>query len=63
VQQTQIFIAGPLRLLGQQHVVRLPKTAGREQIGLIAILRECPRLAHQPANDVPIVDVVFLLAA
>jgi hypothetical protein len=62
VQQTQVFLAGPLRLLGQQHVVRLPKTAGREQIGLIAILRERPRLAHQPADDVAIIDAMLILA-
>jgi hypothetical protein len=62
VQQTQVFLAGPLRLLGQQRVVRLPKTASREQIRLIAILRERPRLAHQPANDVAIVDAMLVMA-
>jgi hypothetical protein len=63
MQQTQVFLAGPLRLLGQQHVVRLPKPAGREQIRLIAILRERSRLPHQPANNVAVVDVMFLLAS
>jgi hypothetical protein len=62
VQQTQVFLAGPLRLLGQQHIVRLPKTAGWEQIGLIAILRKRPWLADQPANDVAIIDAMLILA-
>jgi len=30
VQQTQVFLAGPLRLHGHQHVIRLSKPAGRE---------------------------------
>jgi hypothetical protein len=62
VQQTQVFLASPLRLLGQEHVVRLPKPAAREQIRLIAILRERSRLPHQPANNVAVVDVMLLLA-
>jgi hypothetical protein len=62
VQQTQVFLAGALPLLGQQHIVRLTKTAGREQIGLVAILRERPRLTHQPTDDVPIIDAMLVLA-
>jgi hypothetical protein len=46
----------------QQLVVRLPKTARREQRRLIAIVRECSRLAYQPADDVPVIDEMLVLA-
>jgi hypothetical protein len=46
----------------QQFVIRLAKAARREQRRLIAVVRERSRLAHQPANDVPVVDAMLVLA-
>jgi hypothetical protein len=62
MQQPQVFLARPLRLLRHQHVVRLPKAARWEQICLIAILGERPRLTHQPTDDVPVVNAMLVLA-
>jgi len=46
----------------QQLIVRLPKTARRKQRRLIAVVRERAGLAYQPADDVPVVDEMFVLA-
>lgn len=46
----------------QQLVIRLAKAARREQRRLIAVVRESSRLTHQPANDVPVVDEMLVLA-
>jgi hypothetical protein len=62
LQNPQILLARTLGLLGQQPIVRLPKTHRRKQVRLIAIAGERPRLAHQTIDDVPIVDVVLVLA-
>jgi len=44
----------------QQIIVRHPEITRREQVRAIAITGERARLAHQPVDDVPIVDVMLV---
>jgi len=62
VQNPHVFPARPRRLTRQQGVVRLPELARREQRRLVAVIRERSGLAHQPADDVPVVNEVLVLA-
>jgi hypothetical protein len=63
VQDAQVFLGRPLRLLLHQPVVDQPEAAGREQVVPVAVVGERPRLAHQPVDDVPVVDAVLAPAA
>jgi hypothetical protein len=63
VQDAQVLLGRPLRLLLHQPVVDQPETTRREQVVAVAIGRERPRLAHQPVDDVPVVDAVLAPAA
>jgi hypothetical protein len=45
-------------LLFDQAVIDETKAAGGEQIVAVAVVGKRPRLAHQPVDDVPVVDVV-----
>jgi hypothetical protein len=58
VQDAQVLLGRPLRLLFDQSVVDEAEAAGREQVVAVAVVGKRPRLAHQPVDDVPIVDAV-----
>jgi hypothetical protein len=59
VQQLHVFLGGPRRLLLDQHVVGQAKATRREQVAAVAIIGERSRLAHQPIDDVTVVDTVL----
>ncbi len=46
-----------------QRVVGHPKAARGEEVVAVAIVFQRPRLANQPVDHVPVVDVVFLRPA
>jgi len=62
LQDAQVLLGGPLRLLLQQHLVGQAETAAGEQVGPIAVIGKGSRLADQPVDDVPILDLVLALA-
>ena len=59
VQDLQILPGRLLRLLLPQAVVGQPEAARREQVVAVAVVGERPRLAHQPVDDVPVLDAVL----
>jgi hypothetical protein len=59
MQNLQIFLACSLRLLCQQPVIGQPEAARREQVVAVAVVGESARLAHQPVDDVPVLDPMF----
>jgi len=59
VQHLHVLLGRTLRLLRHQHVVGQAEAAGRKQVATIAIVRERPRLTHQPVDHVPVVDAVL----
>jgi hypothetical protein len=63
VQDLQILLGRALRLLRQQPVIRQSEAARREQIVAVAVVGEGARLAHQPVDDVPVLDAMFAAAA
>jgi hypothetical protein len=46
----------------REQIVRLAKSAGRKKIGSVAIASQGSRLAHQPVDHMPVIDVVFVPA-
>ena len=63
VQDPQVLPVRRARLHGHQAVVGPSEGARREQLLAVAVLGEGPRLAHQPVDDVPVVDVLPVPAA
>jgi hypothetical protein len=63
VQDAQVFLGRPLRLLLDQPVIDQAEATRRKQLVPIAIVGERPRLAYQPVDDVPVVDAVLAPAA
>jgi hypothetical protein len=63
VQDAQIFTVGIGRPLLDQRIVSHAKMARGEQFLAIAIVSEGAGLAHQPVDDVPIVDAMFVASA
>ncbi len=59
VQDAQVFLGRPFRLLLDQPVIDQPEATRRKQVLPVAVVGERSRLAHQPVNDVPVVDAVF----
>jgi hypothetical protein len=59
VQDPYILLGRPLRPLRPQGVVGHAEAAAGEQVGLVAVVGERPRLTHQPVDDVPVVDPVL----
>jgi hypothetical protein len=59
MQNPQVFLVRPRRLLLAQHVVGHAEVAAGKQIRTVAIVGECPGLADQPVDDVPIVDAML----
>ena len=63
VQNPQVLLGGPRRLLPAQHVEGHAEVAAGKQILAIAIVGEGPRLADQPVDDVPVLDVMLATPA
>lgn len=59
VQDAQVFPGRPLRLLLDQPVVDQAEATRRKQVVPIAVVGEGPRFAHQPVDDVPVVDALL----
>ena len=55
----QVLLRRPLRRRLAQRVVGHAEPARREQLLAVAVVRERPRLAHQPVDHVPVVDAVL----
>jgi hypothetical protein len=62
VQDAQVLLGRPRRLLHQQRVVGQAEVAAGEQVRPVAVVGECPRLADQPVDDVPVIDAVLATA-
>ncbi len=62
VQDSQVFLGRPLRLLLGQPVIDQTEATRRKQLVPIAVVGERSRLAHQPVDDVPVVDAVLASA-
>jgi hypothetical protein len=63
VQDLQILLGRTLRLLRQQPVIGQAEAARREQIIAVAVVGEGARLAHQPVDDMPVLDAMLAAAA
>jgi hypothetical protein len=63
VQDAQVLLGCPGRLLLQEQVVGQAEAAAGEQVGAVAVVGERPGLAHQPVDDVPVVDPVLVAPA
>jgi hypothetical protein len=63
VQDPHVLLRRPPGLFRQQRVVGQAEAAGGEHLGLVAVVGERPRLAHQPVDHVPVVDAVPAVAA
>ena len=64
MQDPQILAAGRRRaVLGTEDVVGHAKAGRRKQVVAIAVVGEGPGLAHQPVDDVAILDAMPALAA
>jgi len=63
VQDLQILLGRTLRLLRQQPVIGQPEAARWEQVVAVAVVGEGARLAHQPVDDVPVLDAMLAAAA
>jgi hypothetical protein len=62
-QDPHILLVRRVGMVGHQGVKGTPEDARREQLLAIAVLGEGPRLAHQPVDDVAIVDLMLVPAA
>ena len=58
VQDPQVLPVRRARLGRHQLVIGQPEDARGEQLLAVAVLGERPRLAHQPVDDVPVVDAL-----
>ena len=63
VQEVDVLLVGTPRLLDPQRVVGPPERRRRVEVLAVDVAGERPGLAHQPADHVPVVDVVLVLAA
>ena len=59
VQNPQVFLGRPRRLSLAQHVVDHAEVAAGKQVRAVAIVGERPRLADQPVDHVPVLDVML----
>jgi hypothetical protein len=59
VEDAQVLLRRPLRLLFEQQIVGQAEATGGEQVGPVTVVGERPRLPHQPVDDVPVLDVVL----
>jgi hypothetical protein len=63
VQDPQVLLDGTLGELLDQPVIDQAEATRRKQLVPIAVVGKRPRLAHQPVDDVPVVDAVLASAA
>jgi hypothetical protein len=63
VQDLHVLLGRALGLLPAQGVVGPAEAARGEQVVAVAVVGERPRLAHQPVDDVPVLDPVLAPAA
>lgn len=63
MQNPQVLLGRPRRLLHAQHVVGHAKVTAGKQFVPVAIIGERPRLADQPVDDVPVVDPLLATSA
>jgi hypothetical protein len=61
MQDVNVLAAGALGMFGPQGVVGHAEAAGGEQVSLVAIFGKRSWLAHQPVNDMAIVDAMLVL--
>jgi len=59
VQDAQVLLGRPLRLLLDQPVIHQPEATRWEQVIPVAIVGERPRLAHQPVDNVSVLNAVL----
>jgi len=62
VQKTHVFLVGSSGLLLHEGIVSPAKRQRRIHIFAVYVAGKRPGLAHQPIDDVPIVDPVLVLA-
>ena len=62
LQDAEVLLGGPLRLLLLQQIVSEAKAAGGEQVGPVAVIGKGSRLADQPVDEVSVLDLVLALA-
>ena len=62
VQDLQVLPVGPARDTFAQQVVGQAEPARGKQLGAVLITGEGAGLAHQPVDDVPIIDAVLVPA-
>ena len=62
IKQMHILLIRTSRLLRHQRVVSTPVSQCRIEIFPVHVAGKRPGLAHQPADDVPVVDPVLVLA-
>src|SRR5262249_29680718 len=62
VQNLQVFPVCPARDALAQRVVGHAEPARGEQLGAVLIMREGAGLAHQPVDDVPVIDAMLVAA-
>jgi hypothetical protein len=58
VQDAQVLLGRPLRLLLDQPVIDEAEATGGEQVVAVAVVGKRSWLAYQPVDDVPVVDAV-----
>lgn len=58
MQQPQVLAIGLGRCRRQQFIVGPAEDSGWKQLFAVALVRECPRLAHQRPDQVPVIDSV-----
>lgn len=59
MQDAHVLARGPLRPLFEQGIIGHAEAAAGEQVGPVAVVGERPRLAHQPVDDVAVIDAVL----
>lgn len=59
VEDCQINFRRPLRPLFAQHVPGHAEPAGGKEILAVAVVLECARFAHQPVDDVTVIDAAL----
>jgi hypothetical protein len=59
LQDPQVLLHRPRRLLLGQRVIGQPEVARRKQVRMVAVVQERARLADQPVDHVPVFDPVL----
>ena len=62
VQDAQVFLGSPLRVLLHEPIIGQAEAAGGKQVRLITVIVKRSWLADQPIDNMPILDLVFAFA-